>query len=359
MGAVALVMGCGPSEPPPAAPPAAATETTAAAADPLMKQAQALFAVLPERMESDGREITDAKVALGRTLFHDPRLSKNQDLSCASCHALDNFGVDPRPEALDWRTSSGHQGQFGTRNSPTVYNAALHIAQFWDGRAADVEEQAKAPILNPVEMAMPDEASVIAVLQSVPGYLPMFVAAFPGDAEPISYDHMAEAIGAYERLLVTPAPFDAYLAGDTAALTEAQRQGLDLFIAKGCPACHQGAAMGGSMYQKLGFVEPYPTEDTGRFEATGNELDKYFFKVPSLRNIVETAPYLHDGSSKTLNEVIRFMARHQTAFGDLTDAEAAGIEAFFGSLTGTPPADLVTAPELPESGPDTPAPDPT
>jgi cytochrome c peroxidase len=256
-------------------------------------------------------------------------------------------------------TSPGHRNQFGGRNSPTSFNAGLQIAQFWDGRAADLEEQAKGPVLNPVEMAMPDETTVVSVIKTIPGYAPMFAEAFPGEADPITYENMAAAIGAFERLLVTPGPFDAFLSGDSDALSAAAQQGMVQFLDSGCASCHMGPALGGTMYQKLGLVKAYETEDTGRFEATGNEGDKYFFKVPTLRNIAETGPYFHDGSIKTLDEAIRIMAKHQTPGGELSDTEAASIEAFLEALTGVPPAELVAAPELPESGPDTPAPDPS
>jgi cytochrome c peroxidase len=351
--AALLSAGCGGQDAPRDARSAAPVE------DPALVRARGLFGALPASMEAEGRQITAAKVTLGRALYHDPRLSKNHDHACATCHALDNFGVDPRPAAMEKGTSQGHRGQFGDRNSPTVYNAALQIAQFWDGRAADVEAQAEGPILNPVEMAMADEATVVGVLKSIPGYAPMFAKAYPGEAEPITYKNMAGAIGTFERKLVTPGPFDAYLAGVPNALSDEAKAGMDLFVAKGCTACHRGPGVGGDMYQKLGLVVAYETEDTGRQKLTGDDTDLYFFKVPILRNVAGTAPYFHDGSIETLDEAIRIMARHQTASGELTDAEVASIKAFLESLTGTPPAGLVGAPELPESGPDTPAADPS
>jgi cytochrome c peroxidase len=168
-------------------------------------RAQAVFAPLPDEVANPENPVTDAKVVLGRTLYFDPRLSKNHDISCNSCHPLGRFGADGES------TSPGHRGQRGGRNSPTVYNAAVHLAQFWDGRAADVEAQAKGPILNPIEMAMPSEAAVLDVLDSIPGYAPLFAAAFPDTAEPITYDNLARAIGAFERRLLTPTRFDAFL----------------------------------------------------------------------------------------------------------------------------------------------------
>ncbi len=323
----------------------------AAGADALRERAQgALGALQREALPTDAA--ARARIDLGRVLYYDPRLSKNQDISCNSCHQLDRFGVDNEP------TSPGHRGQRGDRNSPTVYNAYLHVAQFWDGREPDVEAQAKGPILNPVEMAMPDEASVIAVLRSIPGYAPLFAAAFPGEADPITYDNLATAIGAFERQLATPSRFDAFLGGDVAALTAAERTGLEAFLEAGCSTCHMGATLGGSTYMKLGLVQPYETEDPGRFKVTGNESDRAVFKVPSLRNVAKTGPWFHDGSLTELDEVVRLMAWHQ--LGRKLDADQIqAIVAFLNALTGEVDAAYVAKPELPASGPTTPAPDPT
>jgi cytochrome c peroxidase len=333
--------GCGDSAP----------ETEPAAAAPsLVELAQAVFDVLPGEAASDVNPVTDAKVELGRMLYYDPRLSKNHDVACNSCHQLDQFGVDGEP------TSAGHRDQRGGRNSPTVYNAALHTAQFWDGRAADVEEQAKGPVLNPIEMAMPSEERVVEVLVSIPGYAPLFAAAFPDDAEPISYDNMARAIGAFERRLLTPGRFDAFLAGDASALDADEQAGLETFMNAGCITCHNGAAVGGNSFQKLGAVKPFPTEDSGRFQVTQRESDRGVFKVPSLRNAAETAPYFHDGNVENLEAAVRLMGEHQLGRrGDEVDR----IVAFLESLTGEVDAVYIARPELPESGPDTPEPDPS
>jgi cytochrome c peroxidase len=361
--ALTLALGTGCSQEPPPAPPAPPAPAAAAAAAPaaspaeaLLARAKGLFATLPAQVDNPDNPITDAKVALGRVLYADTRLSKNHDLSCNSCHALDKFGVDVRPES--GATSAGHKAQKGDRNTPTVYNAALHFTQFWDGRAKDVEEQAKGPILNPVEMAVLDAEHAVAMLTSIPGYEPLFKAAFPGETGPISYDNVGKAIGAFERKLTTPDAFDAFLGGKTDALDERAQRGLALFLDAGCVACHMGPALGGQMYQKLGLLKPYETKDVGRFGVTKNEADKFFFKVPSLRNVAKTAPYFHDGSVVSLTDAIRIMARVQTAKGEMTDAEVADMLAFFDALTGTPPADLIAPPTLPESGPTTPKPDP-
>jgi cytochrome c peroxidase len=318
----------------------------------LRTRAAAVFGALPVEASNPENAITPAKVALGRNLYYESRLSKNHDVSCNTCHLLDRHGVDGQP------TSTGHREQRGGRNSPTVYNAALHIAQFWDGRAADVEEQAKGPVLNPIEMAMPSEEAVVAVLDSIPGYAPLFAAAFPDEENPISYDNMARAIGAFERKLLTPIPFDAFIAGDDKALSDEQLAGLDAFASAGCTTCHQGAAIGGGLYQKLGVIKPYPTEDPGRVEITGNEADLRVFKVPSLRNIAKTGPYLHDGSIEELDEMIRIMAEYQLGI-PVDDAQVSAIHAFLESLTGTVDAELIAMPKLPPDGPDTPAPDPS
>jgi len=335
---------------------AAAPEPEAAAQDvdraALRTRAAAVFGTLPAEASNPNNAVTPAKVELGRILYYDPRLSKNHDVSCNTCHLLDRHGVDGDP------TSKGHRGQRGGRNAPTVYNAALHIAQFWDGRAADVEEQAKGPVLNPIEMAMPSEEAVLVVLRSIPDYAPLFAAAFPEDENPITYDNMARAIGAFERKLLTPSPFDAFIAGDDRALSDEQLGGLDAFVSAGCITCHQGAAIGGGLYQKLGVVKPYPTEDPGRAEITGNEADRQVFKVPSLRNIAKTGPYLHDGSIQQLDQMIRIMAEYQLGI-PVDDAQVSAILAFLESLTGTVDADLIAMPELPPSGPDTPAADPS
>jgi cytochrome c peroxidase len=312
----------------------------------------AMFKPLPAEMSSESNPLSEEKIALGRMLYYEPRLSKNHDLSCNSCHGLDTFGVDNKP------TSPGHKGALGTRNSPTVYNAALHIAQFWDGREPDVEAQAKGPVLNPVEMAMASEEAVVVVLKTIPGYVTAFAAAWPDDADAVTYDHMADAIGAFERKLVTPDRFDEYLGGDGGALTPEERAGLDLFVSTGCITCHMGAGLGGAMYQKLGLVEPYETADTGRHALTGNDADKFFFKVPSLRNITRTGPYLHDGSVADLGETVSLMAKYELG-RELTDEEVASMVTFFGALEGTIPTEYIAMPTLPESGPDTPAPDPS
>lgn len=350
-----LFCGCSKSETPkPAEPqPARAPSTTE-----LQTKAKALFAPLPAVMESPKHKLTPEKISLGHMLYFDTRLSRGQELSCASCHDLNGYGIDTRPEAVTEGRSFGHKKQFGERNSPSTYNAAVHVAQFWDGRAADVEEQAKGPILNPVEMTMADETSVMAVLKSVPGYEPLFKAAFPESPEPVSFDNLALAIGAYERTLVTPSRFDKFLQGDQAALGPKELEGLATFMETGCFACHMGVGVGGAMYQKLGLIKPYPSKDVGRAAITKNPADTGFFKVPSLRNVAKTAPYFHDGSIKTLAQAVAIMAEHQTAAGKISDAKVQQIVTFLESLTGDIPTEKIAKPEMPANGPKTPAGDP-
>jgi cytochrome c peroxidase len=331
---------------------AASGVARAASRDALQQRAKQIFGVLPAEAPNPANPITDAKVELGRLLYFDPRLSKSQVISCNTCHQLEHFGVDNQP------TSLGHKGQRGARNSPSVYNAAFHVAQFWDARATDVEEQAKGPVLNPVEMAMPDPDHVVAVLRSIPGYAPLFATAFPEAQDPITYDNFARAVGAFERKLTTPSRFDAFLGGKLDALSDAEAAGLAKFIELGCPACHAGPTVGGLMLQRLGLVNAYETKDRGRFEATRKERDKHFFKVPSLRNSAKTGPWFHDGGIQSLHEAIRLMAWHQLG-RKLEPADVASIAAFLSALTGEPDATYIAAPKLLPSGPTTPKPDPT
>ena len=333
------------------APAATATATATAEAKPVIDKADKdFFKVLPAQFDSEANPITEEKVKLGRMLYYETRLSLGQDVSCNSCHELDRFGVDGEP------TSPGHKKQRGGRNSPTVLNAAGHFAQFWDGRASTVEEQAKGPILNPVEMAMPDAASVVRVIKSIPGYAPLFKAAFPKAADPITYDNIAAAIGAFERKITTPSRWDKYLAGDEKALTDKELAGFAKFAKLGCPTCHNGVNVGGALFQKLGLVNPWPDQaDLGRFEVTKLDGDKMFFRVPTLRNVAKTGPWFHKGQLTSLEEVVRKMAFHQLG-QTLTDDDVSNLVAFLNALTGEVDKKYVEKPELPPSGPTTPKP---
>ena len=310
-----------------------------------------VFTPLPERMDAAGGPAPAALVDLGRMLYYEKRLSKSQELSCNSCHDLTAFGVDGQP------TSDGHKGQTGDRNSPTVYNAARQVAQFWDGRAADVEAQAKGPILNPIEMAMPSEHIVITTLQSMPEYVDAFKKAFPNEPKPVTYDNLGKAIGAFERGLVTPARFDAFLKGDENALGAEEKAGLKIFLKAGCQTCHNGAGEGGTSFQKVGAVKPFPrSDDPGRYKVTKAEPDRGVFKVPSLRNIEKTGPYFHDGKTATLEAAVRDMAEYQLG-KTLTDQEVGQVVVFLRALTGQLPTDYIKEPALPKSTAKTPKPD--
>lgn len=349
----ASLAACDDKKPPPQREPEPAPKE-AVSATPVAKVDRALiaaYAALPARMAPAGKTLSDDAITLGKQLYFDARLSKSQEISCNSCHGLDTYGVDNKP------TSPGHEGQLGGRNSPSVYNAALHTAQFWDGRAKDVEEQALGPILNPVEMAMKDEAAVLTVVRSIPEYVDGFKKAFPEDKEPVTYKNLGKAIGAFERTLVTPSGWDKYVAGDDEALTNDERAGLAKFLEVGCNTCHLGVDVGGQDFKKLGQAKPWPTplKDNGRFDATKAEVDRYFFKVPSLRNVDKTAPYFHDGSIKTLDEAVKLMAFHQLG-KELSAEEVTSIVTFLKSLTGELPK--IDKPELPKSTAKTPKADP-
>jgi cytochrome c peroxidase len=323
-----------------ASPPAATDQ----AARPLARTELAVFAPLPTVMRGPGPAPTAEQIALGRALFYETRLSNGHDVSCNSCHALNGYGADGR------RVSFGHRGQTGNRNSPTVYNAAAQIAQFWDGRAPTVEAQAKGPILNPAEMGMPDSGAVLAHMRETPAYVAAFRAAFPGERQPITYDNVGRAIGAFERGLVTPARWDKFLAGDTTALTPEEQRGAATFVRVGCAGCHNGAYVGGGAFQKLGLVRPWPSRaDSGRFNVTHQPGDLFVFKVPVLRNVAMTGPYFHDGSVASLDSAIRFMGRHQLG-AELTDVQVRSIHAWLGALTGALPEAYIAEPPLPKGG---------
>ncbi len=282
---------------------------------------------IPDKMPGAEKDTPEMR-KLGERLFLEKRLSQNNSQSCNSCHPVDNKrgGVDNEP------TSPGAFGKRGGRNSPTVLNAGFQVAQFWDGRAEDLEAQAKGPILNPIEMAMPSPAEVISRLKAAPEYKELFAKAFPTEKEPINYDHVARAIAAFERTLVTHDRFDDWQKGADRALATQELRGLNLFLNTGCTTCHNGPLLGGNQYQKLGLVNPYETGDSGRFEVTKDESDKQKFKVPMLRNVALTGPYFHDGTQKTLENAAKKMAWHQLG-KELADNECADIAAFLRSLT--------------------------
>jgi len=310
-----------------------------------------MFKPLPEVLPVKAGGPEAERVALGRMLYYDTRLSKSQTISCNNCHKLDAYGVDNLP------TSVGFKQQHGDRNSPTVYNAAAHFVQFWDGRAKDVEEQAKGPMMNPVEMAMASDKQVAAVLKSMPEYVDAFKKSFPDQKDPVTLDNAGNAIGTFERKLLTPARWDKFLKGDAAALTAQEKAGFNVFYETGCETCHAGALLGANLYQKLGNVKPYPdTTDPGRFKVTKEDGDTMIFKVPSLRNVAKTAPYFHNGKVATLEDAIAQMADYQLG-KKLTTEEIASIATYLQSLTGEIPAEYIKPPALPPSTPKTPKPE--
>ncbi len=311
------------------------TASTAPAADPaqdvdaqaVLAKAQKLFGKLPDKMPGSEQD-TPARIALGKKLYFETAISINKTQSCNSCHRVDENlgGVDGLP------TSKGAKGDVGGRNAPTTLNAGLHIAQFWDGRAPDLAAQAKGPVLNPIEMGMPDEQIVLARLKES-DYTPLFKEAFPDSEEPITYDNYAEAVAAFERTLITRDRFDDFLGGKLKALGERPLQGLNLFIETGCAQCHAGPLLGGDRYEKMGEVNPYrDRKDLGRFEVTKKEEDKYVFKVPSLRNIAITGPYFHDGKVARLGQAVKQMAKLQVD-EELTEEQTQLITAFLRTLT--------------------------
>ncbi|MCB9876651.1 MAG: c-type cytochrome [Planctomycetes bacterium] len=272
---------------------------------------------------------SEALVMLGDKLYHAEALSKKGNMSCNTCHDLGNYGVDNK------QTSPGSDGSPGERNSPSTYNAFRQFAQFWDYREPSVEAQATGPMFNPIEHGVADEAELVAKIKAQPELVAGFEMAFGGDKEPINAKNFQTAIGAFERTLVTKSRWDQYL--DTGkGLSNEELVGLDTFIKAGCIACHMNRTLGGQMAQKLGVTKPYTGADTGRMKVTGNEGDKYMFKVPMLLNVAKTAPYYHDGSIPTLEEAVSHMAELQTA-KPLDKDEVAAIVTFLNALTGELP----------------------
>lgn len=313
----------------------------------LLEKAKGLFQVLPLQASADSIEITAEKVLLGKTLFYDVRLSKNNTQSCNTCHNLNTFGVDKES------TSTGDLGKNGNRNSPTVFNAALHFAQFWDGRAKSLEEQAGMPITNPVEMNMPNKNFVVDRLKKIKGYKKLFDEAFPMENDAITYTNLEKAIGAFERTLITPGKFDAFLNGDSSALSAEELIGLNDFIEIGCTSCHNGNTVGGKMFQKFPvYGNEYVSytnskaDDLGKMEVSKDEFDRHMFKVPSLLNVSETGPYLHDGSVTDLGKVIKIMAKLQLN-KDITDGQIKSIKTFLNTLKGSIPVSITIPPTMP------------
>lgn len=317
--------------------------------DPLIEKAKAAGlqpipsgkTALMKLIDNPKNPITDAKVELGKKLFFDPRLSKSSLISCNTCHNLATGGVDGVSAAIghQWTANPHHL------NSPTVYNAVFMSKQFWDGRSPDLEDQAQGPMQAAPEMAITKDMAV-ARISSMPAYKEMFKEAYGSDE--ITFKKIADTIGSFERTLVTPAPIDAFLQGDADALSADQKEGLKVFIDKGCTGCHTGVGLGGSM-QPFPVAKPYKYADIGDFKGDKNGM----VKVPTLRNVLETAPYFHNGAVWSIDEAIKIMGETQLGM-DLSDKEVASIKAFFTALTGKKPK--IVYPVLPPVTEKTPRP---
>ncbi len=312
----------------------------------LLKQAKQIFSPLPQVMVSEKNSITPEKVKLGKMLFYESRISIDGTVSCVKCHPISLYGADGLKKSI------GNNCKVNPRNAPTLFNAAAQISAHWIGNRTDVEDQARQSVIGPPSFGLPSYEALEKKLREIKGYNDLFKKAFPKDDDPITVDNFAKSVGAFERTLVTPSPFDAYLKGGKGGLKEKEKRGLKTFIEGGCTACHSGQYMGGQMYQKFGIVEPYwkytqsETIDEGRYVVTKNESDKYLFKVPVLRNVAKTAPYFHDGSIGKLEDAVLIMGKVQ--FGrDLTKPQVENIIAFLISLTGKIPEEVLKAPLLP------------
>ena len=323
---------------------------SALAEDTLLKDAQATFQPIPDQAPViKGNEATPDKIELGKMLYFEPRLSKSALISCNTCHNVGMGGADFQ------QTSTGHGWKQGPRNSPTVFNSVFNVAQFWDGRAKDLKEQAGGPIANPGEMAFTHELAVD-LLRSIPQYVQEFKTVFGHDKLTIA--EVTTAIAAFEETLVTPnSRFDQWLQGDKKALKNDELAGYKLFKDSGCVACHNGPNLGGNSFQKMGIVEPYKTTSTaeGRSAVTGNDADRFNFKVPTLRNVELTYPYFHDGSADTLAQAVDVMGRLQLG-RKFSDDENGKIVAFLKTLTGDQPQMML--PILPPSSDKTKRPQP-
>jgi cytochrome c peroxidase len=272
----------------------------------LLMQARYLIGELPGQMPGSEND-TPERVALGKKLYFEEAISINKTQSCNDCHPINNKGAG----ADNRKTGLGALGKSGTRNDPSTLNAGFQIAQFWDGRSPDLADQAKGPVLNPVEMGMPSPKKVVERLKSA-GYMNEFNIAFPGQDEPLTYDNFSEAVAAFERTLISRGRIDRFIAGEADALTQLEKEGMRIFMDAGCIQCHSGPVLGGAMFQKIGIFDEYPNyKDRGRYDVTKNDKDLYVFKVPMLRNTTLTAPYFHDGGVETIAEAVDLMGNLQ------------------------------------------------
>lgn len=320
----------------------------------LLDRARTLFKPLPDTARVDDYPHSQARIDLGKALFFETRVAIDGHTSCATCHNPSYYGAD------SLALSVGIHGKKLARNASTVFNTPLLIAQHYGGNRVTVEEQALKALLSPLAYGNKDYPEAEAKLKSL-GYLKMFTAAFPNEADPVNAENWAKAIGAFERTLLTPAPFDRYLKGDQRAISKEAKIGLEKFMSVGCAGCHNGVTVGGQSYQKFGLTEDYwlatgskemealNGRDKGKWHDTQKPEDMFVFKVPQLRNVAMTAPYFHDGSVAKLDDAVRVMARLQLG-KQLSDDEVRHIVAFLGTLTGEVPKSFATAPVLPVAG---------
>ena len=312
----------------------------------LMTRANQIFGPLPQSMPSEQNPITPSKVKLGKLLYYETRISVDGTVSCAKCHPISLYAAD------GLKKSRGNNCKENPRNAPTILNAAAQISAHWIGNRTGVEDQAKQALVGPPSFGMPSYESVEKIFKGIRGYVILFQEAFPEDKEPVNVDNFAKAIGAFERTLMTPAPFDDFMKGNSGVLSERQKRGLQTFLDTGCMTCHFSPYLGGQMYQKFGILEPYwnytksEKVDDGRFSVTKSEADKYVFKVPVLRNVAMTMPYFHDGSVDKLDRAIWIMAKIQLG-KELSKEKVEDIDAFLNSLTGKLSDDAITVPVLP------------
>ena len=314
----------------------------------LQNDAKRTFGILPEKIENKNNPTTSNKVKLGKKLFYDTRLSVDNTISCAKCHFFGLYAIDGLPKSI------GNNYKENDRNAPTVFNAAGQISQHWIGDRASVEEQAEKSLIGKASFGNPDEKSLIEKLSKIKQYNELFIKAFPKDKEPISAKNIGLAIGAFERTLVTPSPFDEYLEGNIRGIERDQMAGLKLFMDYGCSSCHNGIYLGGNSYEKFGVFANYWEHtgskkiDDGRFLHTKDNSDKYVFKVPILRNVAKTSPYFHDGSVENIKDAIRIMAKIQLDL-EPTDEDVNSIATFLTSLTGKISQRMLGIPVLPQN----------
>jgi cytochrome c peroxidase len=326
-----------------------ATDSRSADAQALLAAAKEIFRPLPPAATAKDTPGGQARIDLGQRLFFENRVSMDGNVSCAHCHQPDLQAADGLPKAI------GVFGKENPRNAPTIFNASLQFKQHWRGERESLEDQAEKSLLGPASFGNPDYATPMNKLKAIPGYAELFAKAFPDDKDPINQKNWGAAIGAFERTLLTPSKFDAFLAGDVKALSPQEQAGLRKFIDLGCGGCHNGPGLGGNSFQKFGVVSDYWKEtgvaqpDKGRADVTKNDADLYVFKVPQLRNVAKTAPYFHDGSVVELPRAIKIMAKVQLG-AQLTDADAQDIATFLGALTGAAPPNYFAPTPLPDAG---------